>query len=109
VLTETCVAINFINKAAIPFYIETDIKNEPYLIDGGDFKLRTTIKKPELHQHVTFKGKDPSGKNTILLSGTSGITVEPKTSCKDEKDFFDVTVTSKPGMTYHPIQKLYQK
>lgn len=87
-------ALNFINKAGIPFRLLSDIKQDRYMVVGKTFKLKTIIKRPDLHQHITYRAEDPTGKNSILLFGDSSLTLLPQHSCDE---FVPVEVTSKPG------------
>ena len=88
-------ALNFVNRFGLPFKLYSSLKHEGYLVTGSGFKLKLLIDRAELHSHVTFYAEDPSGKNKILLNGTSSIS-EPATSGCPE--FWTVSVTPGNGM-----------
>ena len=100
--------MNFINKAAFPFKIQTDINDEPFLIKNGNFKFKTIVKTPELHQLVVIKAKDLKDRNNVLLSGVKEISVAPKENCDDDSDYLDVIVTSKLGRYSTVVSYIYQ-
>ena len=89
--------MDFTNKADIPFKIHTNINEEPFLIQNRNFKLKITVKAPNLHQLVVIKATDLEDRDTVLLSGLKEISLIPKSNCDDDSDYLKVTVTSKPG------------
>ncbi|XP_048587710.1 uncharacterized protein LOC116610679 [Nematostella vectensis] len=92
---ETCIALRFINMAHRPVVITSDLKDDSYLITSKDFKLKTVIRRPQLHHHITFKAFDPTREKAILLFGDNSITLQPLTTCDD---YIPVEVTASAGV-----------
>ena len=98
-ITAYCVAVIFDNKVGSPFTLYSSLKHEGYLVTGSGFKLKLLIDRPELHSHVTFYAKDPSGNREDLLNGERNISRPVVSNCDY---FFPVTVTAQQGSSSSP-------
>ena len=103
-LSETCVALNFINNFGPKFKLSSSLKHEAYLVTGSGFKLKLIIDRPELHSHVTFYAEDEDGSRKLLLNGESSISEPAVSGCPV---FLDVSVTSEKGIIIMKLCKLH--
>lgn len=95
-ISETCVALNFINNFRAPFKLYSSLKHEAYLVTGTGFKLKLIIDRPELHSHVIFKAEDPLGKRKLFLNGKPSTSEAAIVNCPE---FVNVFVASEQGET----------
>ena len=93
-ISETCVALNFINNFRAPFKLYSSLKHEAYLVTGTGFKLKLIIDRPELHSHVIFKAEDPLGKRKLFLNGKPSTSEAAIVNCPE---FVNVFVTPEHG------------
>lgn len=95
-VTEACVAVNFINHVGSQFKLFSSLKHEGYLVTGPGIKLKLIMDRPELHSYVTFNAVDPHGKSNILLNEKPNISEPAIVGCPE---FVNVLVTSEQGTT----------
>ena len=86
-------ALKFINNFGSPFMLYSSLKHEGYLVTGSGVKFKVTIKRPELHSHVTFNAVDLGG-SELLLNGQTSISEQLVSGFPK---FQDVLVASKQG------------
>ena len=101
--SETCVALNFINRARSSFKLYSSLAHAGYLVTGSGFTLKLVIPRPELHSHVTFHAEDLKGRLSILLNREPSISVPAVEDCSA---FADVLVTSQQGNDKRSFRKL---
>lgn len=93
-LTDKCVALKFENQVGSQFKILSSLKKDGWLVNGEELKMNFTFKRPELHNFISFKAIDPSGKFKIFLDGDTTISVMPSTDCSS---YINVVATGIEG------------
>ena len=93
-LTDKCVALKFKNSVGSQIKLLSSLKRDGWLINGEEFKMNFTFKRPELHKFISFKAIDTSGRFKIFLDGDTSISVMPSSDCST---YIDVLVTGIEG------------